>query len=468
MKSRFARISKKLFWIFLIVAVLAGAGGYGYYRWHQTQASVTQTSTLQTATVRQGDLVIRASGTGTLIAVTESDLVFSTSGKLESILVKVGDKVEAGQLLAQLDDSSQQTALAQAKQDLLELTSPAAIATAQQNAAVAQQSLYNDEVALTNVTVRVNQALIDNAYAAYIIAKDNLEIMQERYAEDLQRSPEDTRYARAYQEVYNAQVAMKNALGIYNLYTGYSNPAKVAEKKATVELDKANLQEAQYYLAALTGGEVPADATGTALAQLNQAKLNLQSAEDDLAATKLYAPFAGMVMAVNAQVGESAGSSTAILTLADLSQADIQFYMDESDWSNIKVGYAVEVTFDALPDQVFAGKVIEVMPSLVTVQGSSLIEGLAQLDSSIEEIQLPVYVAASVDVIAAQAKNAILVPVEALHEISTGKYAVFVMKDGTPTLTMVEVGLQTDTFAEIKTGLQAGDVVTTGIVETNQ
>jgi hypothetical protein len=42
------------------------------------------------------------------------------------------------------------------------------------------------------------------------------------------------------------------------------------------------------------------------------------------------------------------------------------------------------------------------------------------------------------------------------------------MKDGTPTLTMVEVGLQTDTFAEIKTGLQAGDVVTTGIVETNQ
>jgi len=468
MKSRFARISKKLFWIFLIVVVLAGAGGYGYYRWRQAQASTTQTSTLQTATVRQGDLVIRASGTGTLIAVTESDLVFSTSGKLESILVKVGDKVEAGQLLAQLDDSSQQTALAQAKQDLLELTSPAAIATAQQNAAVAQQNLYNDEVALTNVTVRVNQALIDNAYAAYIIAKDNLETMQERYAEDLQRSPEDTRYARAYQEVYNAQVAMKNALGIYNLYTGYSNPAKVAEKKATVELDKANLQEAQYYLAALTGGEVPADATGTALAQLNQAKLNLQSAEDDLAATKLYAPFAGTVMAVNVQVGESASSGTAILTLADLSQADIQFYMDESDWSNIKVGYAVEVAFDALPDQVFTGKVVEVMPSLVSVQGSSMIEGLAQLDKSVEEIQLPVYVGASVDVIAAQAKNAILVPVEALHEISTGKYAVFVMKDGTPTLTMVEVGLQTDTFAEIKTGLQAGDLVTTGIVETNQ
>jgi len=464
-----SRTFKKLFWIILIVVVLAGGGGYGYYKWRQTQTSSTQTQTLQTATVRQGDLVIRASGTGTLIAVTESDLVFGTSGKLKSLPVKVGDKVEAGQLLAELDDSTQQTAVAQAKQDLLELTSPEAIATAQQDVAAAQQDLYNDEVALNTLTTPVKQSIVDNAYAAYVIAKDNYEKVQERNAETLKdSSPDDPKYARAYQEVYDAQLAMNNALGIYNLYTGYSNPAKVAEAKAQVDIDKAKLQEAQNYLAALTDGDVPEDATGTALAQFNQAKLNLQSTEDELAATKLYAPFAGTVMAVDIQVGESVGSTTTVLTLADLSQADIQFYMDESDWSNIKVGYDVEVTFDALPDQVFTGKVIEVMPSLVTVQGSSMIEGLATLDSSIEEIQLPVYVAASVDVIAAQAKNAILVPVEALHEISTGKYAVFVMENGTPTLTMVEVGLQTDTFAEIKSGLSVGDVVTTGIVETNQ
>ena len=84
--------SKRTLWILLsvVAVVLAGAGGYAYYRVRQAQASSTQTSTLQTATVRQGDLVIRASGTGTLIAVTESDLVFGTSGKLENILVKVG------------------------------------------------------------------------------------------------------------------------------------------------------------------------------------------------------------------------------------------------------------------------------------------------------------------------------------------------------------------------------------------
>ena len=158
MKSRLARLSKKLFWIFLIVVLLAGAGGYAYYRIRQSQASRTQASTLQTATVRQGDLVLRASVTGSLIAVTESDLFFSTSGQLTGIFVKVGDKVEAGQLLAQLDDSSQQTQLAQAKQGLLELTSPAAIAAAQQSVAQYQQDVYNDEVALINVTTRVSRS----------------------------------------------------------------------------------------------------------------------------------------------------------------------------------------------------------------------------------------------------------------------------------------------------------------------
>lgn len=460
---------KRTLWILLSVAiVLAGAGGYAYYRVRQTQASNTQTSTLQTATVRQGDLVIRASGTGTLIAVTESDLVFGTSGKLENILVKVGDKVEAGQLLAQLDDSSQQIKLAQAKQTLLELTSPAAIATAQQSVAQAQKDVYNAQVALNSLKIGVNEALLTNAEASLTLALRQEEKAQEAYDKIAYMSHDESQWAITYQALYAAQQQRKTAQYYVNLYLAKPTQRQIDEAEATLALAKASLVESQNLLAALTGGEVPADATGTALAQLNQEKLNLQSAEDDLAATKLYAPFASMVMAVDAQVGESVGSGTTILTLADLSQANIVFYMDESDWSNIKVGYDVEVTFDALLDQVFTGKVVEVMPSLVTVQGSSMIEGLAQLDNSIEEIQLPVYVAASVDVIAAQAKNVLLVPVEALHELSPGKYAVFVMENGKPKLRTVEVGLQDTTFAEIKSGLEAGEVVTTGIVETNQ
>ncbi len=462
-----SRTFKKVLWITLIVVVLAGAGGYGYYRWRQAQVSDTQTSTLQTATVRQGDLILRATGTGTLVPVTEADLGFRSGGQLTSVFVKVGDRVEAGQLLAQLDDSSQQTKLAQAKQTLLELTSPAAIAAAQQSVALAQKNVYNAQVALNNLNIGVNEALLINAEASLTLALRQEERAQEAYDKVAHMSHDESQWANAYQALYAAQQQRKTAQYYVNLYSAKPIQRQIDEAEANLALAEARLVESQNFLAALTGGEVPADATGTGLAQLNQAKLNVQTAQDDLEATRLFATFSGTVMAVNAQVGESVGSGV-IITIADLSQANIVFYMDESDWNNIKPGFVAEVIFDALPDQVFTGKVIQVEPRLVTVQMSSLVQGLIQLDQPFTDLQLPIGVSAAVDVISGQALNAVLVPVEALRELSPGQYAVFVMENGKPILRKVEVGLQDLTFAEIKSGLKAGEVVSTGIVETNQ
>ena len=236
--------------------------------------------------------------------------------------------------------------------------------------------------------------------------------------------------------------------------------------EATLALAQAKLNEDKVYLAALTGGDVPVDVTGSALAQLNQAKQNVTTAQENLDNTKLYAPISGLVMTLTAKVGNSVQGT--IMTIDDLSQATIQFYMDASDWSNVKVGYAVSVSFDALPNQTFSGTVTEVMPGLVSVQGSTMVEGTAQLDNSVADIGLPVGVEAAIDVISGQARNAVLVPVEALHKLSDGSYTVFIMKNGAPTLTKVEVGLQSDTFAVITSGVSVGDVVTTGIVETSK
>jgi multidrug efflux pump subunit AcrA (membrane-fusion protein) len=73
---------------------------------------------------------------------------------------------------------------------------------------------------------------------------------------------------------------------------------------------------------------------------------------------------------------------------------------------------------------------------------------------------------ASVDIIGGRAENAVLVPVEALRELGPEEYAVFVVEDGEPTLRIVEVGLIDFVSAEIISGLDAGEIVTTGIVET--
>jgi len=58
------------------------------------------------------------------------------------------------------------------------------------------------------------------------------------------------------------------------------------------------------------------------------------------------------------------------------------------------------------------------------------------------------------------------VPVEALREFAPGKYAVFVLVDGQLEMRPVEVGLMDVTSAQIISGLEQGDEVSTGIVET--
>jgi multidrug efflux pump subunit AcrA (membrane-fusion protein) len=164
-------------------------------------------------------------------------------------------------------------------------------------------------------------------------------------------------------------------------------------------------------------------------------------------------------------VGDTVSENSEIITIADLSQKNIEIYLDETDWDKIAVGYEAEVTFDAMPDQVFTGSVIQVDPSLYTSNNTSVVHGSVALDSTQTEINLPVGSSAAVDVIAGRAENALLVPIEALRKAGD-QYAVFVMDNGTPKLHVVEVGIQDILYAEIKSGLNVGDVVTTGIVET--
>ncbi len=468
----FARWPKWLRWTVLAVVLLALAGGgYVYYQSRQTASSAGAQPALQTAVARTGSITLSASGTGTLMASAQANIGFKTGGTLTQLNVNVGDQVKAGQLLAELDDTTQQTALAQANQALLELTSPMAIATAQQTIATDEQNLINAQWDLNNLLyAHNNQSAVQSDLASLAMAQDQLSRAQKIYANTPGSPDTDPGKANAYQQLYAAQLAYNSAVAQYNYLTGKVDPVQLDAKKATVAIDQAKLTEDQTLLAALTGGQVSANATGSGYVQLQQARLALQTAQQNLANTQLIAPISGTVMSISNQVGDTVSSGT-FMTIADLSQAEVQIFMDPSDWSNIKVGLEADVTFDALPSQVFTGKVTQITPQLVTVQGNQIVEGLVQLDQTqgsgpADPINLPLGESASVDVIAAKVSNVILVPIQALHQLTPTSYAVFVMVNGKPTLRLVQVGLQDPTFAEIKSGLKAGDVVTTGIQAT--
>ena len=459
--------SRKTLLFLIPVAALAGIGAVAYFGASASAAAGGDDEELRTATARRGDLSLVATGTGTLIPATEVELGFDTSGELAQILVVVGDEVEAGQVLARLEPTSAETALAEAEAELREMTSPLAVAQAHLAVADAQEALESAQYTYTvrQEGHRATQDTIEGAKARLAQAKEGLASAKEAY----DRAEGSAEKARAYDRYASAKSSYNSALATYNWYTGHPTEIQQAQLEADVAIAGARLAEAQALVAALTGDQLPEGASGSGLTALQKAQAAVAAARQNLESTGLHAPMAGTITAINGNVGETVGGSS-VMTLMDLRQPHVEFYLDQTDIDKASDGLEVEVTFDAYPDVVYSGTVTGIDPVLTTSGGVSAVHGFAALTPQAGESapRLLVGLSAAVDVIAGRVENAVLVPIEALREITPGTYAVFVVDSaGALEMRMVEVGLQNETFAAITSGLEAGEIVSTGIVEVN-
>jgi multidrug efflux pump subunit AcrA (membrane-fusion protein) len=436
---------------------------------------------MQTATVRRGSLVISASGTGSVISENEVQLGFKNSGVLAQINVAVGDEVKEGDVLAisaPSDDSatiqskltSAKLSVLQAQQIMDDLNSTTAtevsLAQIQSDLAVKQVSVYGNQTTLTDL---INERATMNGKHC---DSDTIESKQEAYdlaVERYNRSDHLTN-STEYQQMINAEINLNWCNSSYSQEELDAADAEIASSQATIQLLQSQIAEDQAEIANLqtSSGSDSLDVQ-IAQAKLDNAKAELELVEQEAISSTITAPFDGTILSVNASIGDTVGT-TKFINMADLSQPYLEVLLDETDLNNVGIGYEVSVTFDALPDQTFSGHVVAVNPSLSNAFSVTAIQTTVQLDtSSFSKPQnLPIGLSATVEVISAQAQNVLLVPVEALHELSAGSYAVFVMENGTPVLKTVEVGLMDYTYAEIKSGLNEGEVVTTGIVETTQ
>jgi hypothetical protein len=146
----------------------------------------------------------------------------------------------------------------------------------------------------------------------------------------------------------------------------------------------------------------------------------------------------------------------------------IEFWVEEDDLANIAPGNRVNVVFEALPDNTFTGTILHVDPALVDVDGTTAVQSYASLDLSAYPITLLSGMNADVEVIAGEARHAVLVPVQALRQIgqdpgSEGQYAIFVVQDsGELEMRTVEVGLKDYVNSVILSGLEPGEVISLG------
>jgi HlyD family secretion protein len=413
---------KKGFWIgFILVLALAGGGGYVYYNTIYLPGQAPTEPTIVTTQVSRGDLVVSVSGSGTLAPASEIDLGFQEGGYLDEVLVEVGDQVQEDDVLARLEASDLELAVIEA--DIRAREAQLDLADASEGAtdaelANAEASLQSAQAALTLAWYDYDSTQNSDLDAAVRSYQIHFQWNANKYQELEQNGANPDRLEDAWSDRVEVEADFNDLLQQANM--------EQLDVWNQVDQAKNRVYQSEENLELLQSGPAT-DTIMRAELKANQTELTLEEAQEDLEAAELRAPFAGTVVEVTAIPGERVGTAS-IITLADLEEQLLQFWVEESDMSGVAVGNRVEIIFEGLPDDTFTGEVIRIDPALVKVDGTLAVQAWASVETTSDSAQLLGGMNGEVEIISAESRDTLLVPLQALRELGSDQYAVFVIR----------------------------------------
>ena len=270
--------------------------------------------------------------------------------------------------------------------------------------------------------------------------------------------------------------------------------AALATAQAQLEKDRANLvytrisqQRADLLFSQDSGSHDAADAARSAnaqalalvnldAAQVAQKAAVLKAARINLNYTNIVSPVDGTVISRNITAGQTVAASpqtpTLFLIATDLTKMQVDTNVSESDIAGAVQGAAATFTVDAFPRQTFRGTVTQVRQAPISVQNVITYDVVITVANP--DLLLKPGMTATTRVATAQATDVLRAPSQALRFTPTGATrpsggrtgrggrTVWVLRAGKPVAVPVTVGLDDDSFAEIKAGaLKVGDQVIT-------
>ena len=449
--------------------------GLGIFQILRSDKGSEDTPGITTSTITTGDIRLSAYGSGTLIAADEVFVGFEYEGVVDEILVEVGDTVQEGDILVKLYDEELQDELAEKEADLRELTSDATVAAAALELAEAQKDVLSAESTLSfylSPYVYKSEIRLRNAQNELISAfketEENPSDGADQRAIEAQEAVDHAELSLAlnWETYYEEYVPdffnfpWRDLFGFWHDYFDPPSEIEVDQVLAELAVAEARVEEAEYYLAAMTEGSISEDAYGSKVTALEKVAESVAEAMEKLEAASLTAPLDGVVLKINLTKEQSIGT-TKVITIARLDPPTLEASFDEGDWSLVKVGFPVEIIFDTLPEKGYRGQIIFVDPTLQTRQNTTTVSALVELDvTETGWANLPLLSAATVEVIAGEVKDAILLPVDCLQEDNGDQGLVNIVHDGGETIQKeVEIGLRDVLYVEITEGLSVGDVV---------
>jgi HlyD family secretion protein len=438
--------------VFLLLAVIMLTGACGSQEAAQPVAKAAEGQEekvipVEVAETMTGQMNLVLNYAGTLEAKDSLNLAPGATGRIESVLVKVGDEIKAGDTLAIIDDDTYLTQLKQAQ---------AAVTTAKLNLAKMELGARPEEIAAAQASVQLARAALNDvasinddertkAAVDLARAEADLKAAQTEYdkiawAGDVGATPQAIR-------LQQATITYQNALAKYNLDTNPSDSqlAPLMLQLANAELNLALKQQPYRQID-----------FESAKAGILQAEAALELVNIQLREIVIKAPFDGVIADLNISLGSRVSPQTLIGQIIS-KEVEVTVNVPESNIAQVKNGQSAALQVTAYPGQDFPGVVTSIAP-------------LANKDSRTFEIKItPTKGAdllrsgmyADVSILAQEKQDTLLAPRAAIITLDD-QPAVYVVKaNNTVAQRPVTTGLFDKENIEILSGLKPGETVVT-------
>ncbi len=451
-----------------IVAIAAAA--FVRMRVTAESSNTTQNNAAQdTSVIDTGNIMNSINAAGTIQAAQSVTLSFPTTGKVIAISVNEGDHILKGQTIATLDTQSAADALQLAQAKLLsaqvalrQLTQPARlvdVTVAQMSLNLAKAKLASASSGPDALQAQIDALNVETAKNALYQAELQRDASNAQKAQ-LEKNPRTAAQA-ANLPTDNQNNATLNSAG-YDVQIAQSQVAADQSQGANVgsiASAQASVLAAQIALNKLTQGPDKND-LAKAQAELDAAQAAVDAARENLGKTVLTAPFDGVVAKLNLHLGEQPPTTTPAVTFLDTSSFYTDIAVDEADISKVALNQPSTLTLDALPGVTVNGKVIRVAQTAVKNGDVVTYTVRVQIDPAGQPLLSAMSTTASV--ITQQANRVVRIRNRYVRlDRPTGKtYATVRQPDGTFKEVEITLGIRDDTYSEVKSGLQPGDVVT--------
>jgi HlyD family secretion protein len=447
----------KVKWKIIITLGALSLAGIGVYA--STVYSKKGLVTVQTGQVVRQDLTSLVTASGEIKPKNYINIGANAQGDITELLVKEGDLVNKGQLLAKIED-----------------VQPAADVEAQKatlTSAEAQSAASEAGVKAADENIRTMQAALAHDQADLDRMKADYQRAEQLYNEKLGAKQDFEMKTHVYDAQVSALVEAKS---------------RIIQAQAQREQNAAQLSAAQK--------------------QIAQAKAVLVRFDDILRKHNAYAPIKGVVTNLPVRMGESVvpgvqnSEGSTIMTIADMSVITAEVKVDETDIVNIHLGQVADITIDAIPNKTFKGHVTEIgntailrstgvaaSQSAISSQEAKDFKVVIAMDDPPDEIRPGLSCTAKITT--AVRPNALTIPIQALTVRQKGDLepqpvpgastqpvvkltpaqekarkeevqGVFVVENNKAVFHKVETGITGSTDIEVLSGLKENDQIVTG------